>query len=797
MNADDTDADSSSSLSTKITVIVFWGLVIIGISFTGILLHNIKQDTLESRETIADSIAYYIDAIANDEITLSDLSEQSVSRKLNHIITSYENIKVELWKNNRLINYAENNFQSIETSKFIREINSPKNQQSNILLHVIFPSFDETIHIERKQLLVGLGALLLCFGVVLKLLLERILNLPMSNMVNTAQSISTGIQVEFDEKRDDEFGYLSRFINKAIKQLRISENESIRAREFAEVTLQSIGDGVVTTDATGKITMINSVAEILSGYTLESAQSKYLSEILPLVDEENGYAVTHPINFCLANKQTIEIDSNCALVRNDKSIIPVATSVAPITDNNENLLGAVMVFHDVSEARSLQRELSYQASHDHLTGLYNRREFDRELKQALAHAKRDNLTHTLCYLDLDQFKVINDTCGHAAGDVLLKELSDLIRNSLRKADVFARLGGDEFAVLLFHCSITQAKNVAENIRNLINDYCFQWEGKSFRVGVSIGITKISHTANNVDEVLATADMACYAAKEDGRNRVRVYQDDDTLLLRRRDEMNMVSAVRKALAEDRFELFVQPIVSTTDKEDCKDYEVLIRMKDEEGEYVLPYRFIPAAERYQLMSSIDRWVVHTSIMHMLNNTNNKDVSLAINLSGQSINEDDFLQFVIDEISKYSIDASRICFEITETAAVNNLSQAVSFIESLKQYKCRFSLDDFGTGVSSFEYLKRLPVDYLKIDGTFIKQMHDSNVDQAMVKAINEVAKVMGMQTIAEFVENEDIYRILHDIGVNFAQGYWVSKPKPIDKIIPLQHIIPVSSNIKRIK
>ncbi len=504
MNADVSKTESSSSLSTKITVIVFWGLVIIGISFTAILLHNIKQDTLESREIIADSIAFHMDAIVNDDNTFTDLSEQSVTDKIHHIVASYENIKIELWRNSKLLNYAENKYQAIETNEFIRNIKSLNNKHSNLVLHVIFPSFDEVLHVERKQLLVGLGALLLGFGVVLKILLERILNLPMSNMVNAAQSISMGKHEEFDEKRDDEFGYLARFINKAITQMRISENESIRAKEFAEVTLQSIGDGVVTTDATGRIILINSVAEALSGYTLEFAQSRSLSEILPLVDEENGRAIEHPINSCLANNRTIEIDSNCALVRIDKSVIPVVTSVAPITDENESLLGAVMVFHDVSEARTLQRELSYQASHDHLTGLYNRREFDKDLKHALALAKRDNLTHTLCYLDLDQFKVINDTCGHVAGDELLKELSGLIRNSLRKADVFARLGGDEFALLLLHCSITQATNVAENIRKIINDYCFLWEGKSFRIGVSIGLAKISQNSNNADEVLASS-----------------------------------------------------------------------------------------------------------------------------------------------------------------------------------------------------------------------------------------------------------------------------------------------------
>lgn len=777
------DAESNSSLSTKITVIVFWGLVIIGLSFSGILLHHINKDTLENRQLIADSIAYNVESIVNSIDTINHLSGQEVSEKLKHIISTNENIKIELRFNSKLINYAENNFQSTQINEITREIKSSGHDQGDIILHAIFPSFEEVMHLERKQLLVGLGALLLAFGVILKILLERILNLPMSNMVSTAQSISTGQFEEFNEKRNDEFGYIARFINKAMEQMRVSENESIRAKEFAEVTLQSIGDGVITTDATGKIIFMNPIAVTLSKHALELVQSKLISDVLPLTDEEDGKVIPHPINDCLAESRSIEIDSNCALVRKDNSKIPVSISVAPITDRNNNLLGAVMVLHDASEARNLQRDLSYQASHDHLTGLYNRREFDRDLKHAVAHAKRDNLSHALCYLDLDQFKVINDTCGHAAGDELLKELSTQIKHELRKSDVFARLGGDEFAVLLLHCSINKATIVAENIRKLINDFCFHWEGKPFRIGVSIGLAKISDNAHTADEVLASADMACYAAKEDGRNRVHVYHENDELLLKRRDEMSMVSAIRKAMTENRFVLFAQPIVSTADKDDCKHYEVLIRMKDEEGQYILPYRFLPAAERYQLMSSIDRWVVHASIMHMLDNADNKNFSLAINLSGQSINEDAFLQFVIDEINKYDVDASRICFEITETAAVNSLSHAVTFIETLKNHKCRFSLDDFGTGVSSFEYLKRLPVDYLKIDGVFVKQMHENDIDRAMVKAINEVGEVMGMKTIAEFVENEMIYENLRDIGVSFAQGYWVSKPEPIENIIPM--------------
>lgn len=781
MATDLIENESISDLSTKITVIVFWGLVIIGLSFTGILLHNIKQKSLENNEAIADSIAYYVDGIVSRNNLSSPLSKQLMSGELKRLVSRYENIKIELWRGNELINHAENSVHSGSTQAYVRRINTPLNDSANAAIHVIFPEFNDLMTVERKRLIVGLGVLLLCFGVGFKILLEKILNLPMSNMVKAAKSISTGKYEKFDEKRNDEFGYLARFINKAIEEIRVSEYESIRAREFAEVTLQSIGDGVVTTDDTGKIIFINPIAETLTGYSLVSSRSKHLSDILRLVDEGSEKTIAHPIHSCLEKIKTIEIESNCALIRHDNSKIPITTSVAPITDNNGNLLGAVMVFHDVSEARSLQKELTFQASHDELTGLYNRREFDHKLKQALVHAKRDNQVHSLCYFDLDRFKVINDTCGHAAGDALLRELSVQIKSTLRKSDVFARLGGDEFSVLLLHCSIAQAAVVAENIRQLINSFRFMWEGKSFQLGVSFGLAKISSLENNAEEILAAADMACYVAKEDGRNRVHFCQENDELLLLRRDEMSMVSAIKEALVEDRFELFAQPIVSTGDKSDCKHYEVLLRMKDENGSYVLPYRFIPSAERYQLMPSIDRWVVHHSIMYMLDKKADTSFSLAINLSGQSISEDEFLQFIIDEINEHDIDPSRLCFEVTETAAVKNLSHAVSFIEGLKKYNCRFSLDDFGTGVSSFEYLKRLPVDYLKIDGIFIKSMHESKIDQAMVKAIDEVAKVMGMQTIAEFVENEAIYKILNDIGVDFAQGYWVLKPAPIDGVI----------------
>lgn len=774
------ETDSGSSLSTKITMIVFWGLAIIGMCFASILLHYIQDETIEHHTSIADSIAYYVGALKPTK----DLSSVQMKTELEVIIQKYDNIKIELYQANKLINYAENKFYTVQPVVFTRSVSIDKKNNIPFELNIILPSVEETIYDKRKKLLLGLGVLILAFGVVLKIVLERIINLPMSRMVGTAQLIlDESSENKFDEQRDDEFGYLARFINQAIEQMRESKLESIRAKEIAEVTLESIGDGVVTTDKYGKIIFMNPVAEELSGYKSDYAKSKPLSEVLKIIDEENGGDIEHPIISCLEDNKSIEIDGNSALICNDKSVIPVVTSVAPITDTRGSIHGAVMVFHDMSEARLLQRELTYQASHDHLTGLYNRREFDRELKKALFLCKRDKQAHTLCYLDLDQFKVINDTCGHAAGDVFLKELAEHIQGSLRRSDIFARLGGDEFALLLLHCTISQATGIAENMRKLISEFRFSWEEKFFQVGVSIGVSPLSDAINGAAEVLATADLACYMAKEEGRNRVYVYQEDDESTQSRRKEMSMVSAVRQALEEDRFELFAQPITSTSNKSKWQHFEILLRMRDEEGACIAPSRFLPAAERYQLMPSIDRWVVHNAIIFMAEKNKNKEYSLAINLSGQSINDKDFLKFIVDEISEYGVDASRICFEITETAAVNNISHATSFINELKKLNCKFSLDDFGTGVSSFEYLKRLPVDYLKIDGAFVSHMDSEKIDKAMIKAINEIAVVMGMKTIAEFVENETIFNLLKEIGVDFAQGYWISEPKPIDEIISI--------------
>jgi diguanylate cyclase (GGDEF)-like protein/PAS domain S-box-containing protein len=771
------------SLSTKITVIVFWGLIFVGLIFAAILFRNIEVATQESRESLADNIAYRIhEALDHDK--LRDNLELSTLMYL--LEEDYPALSINLIHDGKSIAVAGENLDKQSSQEVLKAIRFTSTTGERVFAQVViqFPSLQTTLHSKRTPLLIGLGILLLLFGSIVKSLLDRILSSPLSKMVETAREISSGnIEGEhsFDDKRDDEFGYVARFINEAIQKMQDSQDDAWDAKELAEVTLQSIGDGVITTDKEGKIRFMNPVAENMLGVSSIDVQRAYLRDIMLIIDEETAETIIHPITQCLYENRSIELESNCAIQRSDDKEYPVEITVSPIAGKGGEVHGAVIVLHDVRQARALQRELSYQASHDPLTGLYNRREFDRELKRALERTKRDNEEHALCYLDLDQFKIINDTCGHAAGDQLLQRLTATLRGKLRKADILARLGGDEFGVLLAHCPIERAIDVAESLRVLIKEFRFAWGDKSFQIGVSVGLVAVSQEQSCSAEILSAADMACYVAKEQGRNRVHIYQPDDENMHLRREEMGMVSAVRKALAEDRFELFAQPIISTHG-ESAPHYELLIRMRDEEYGYVSPGAFLPAAERYQLMSDIDRWVIGESLRLLMEQDRcGREVLISINLSGQSLGEEHFLDYVLTKLDRIGACATQVCFEITETVAVNNLSIALKFIEAIKHYGCKFSLDDFGAGVSSFGYLKNLPVDYVKIDGVFIRAIHNNEVDQAMVKAIAEVSRVMGIKTVAEFVENKESFDLLKEIGIDFAQGYWIEKPKPVSECL----------------
>ncbi len=469
-------------------------------------------------------------------------------------------------------------------------------------------------------------------------------------------------------------------------------------------------------------------------------------------------------------------------VLNEKSEIYVHEIGEPIIDESGAVIRTFGTLQDITVRKQTEEQLSYQASHDALTGLINRHEFERRAERLLSTTRRDEDKHALCYLDLDQFKVVNDTCGHAAGDEMLRQLSTVLQNTVRHRDTLARLGGDEFGVLMEHCPLDNAHRVANSLLNAIQDYQFSWEEYSFKVGVSIGLVPITTSITNLTELLRDADAACYMAKDNGRNRIHVYHTEDSEIAKRHGEMQWVTRIQHALDEDQFCLYAQSIVPLDNSSD-KHYELLVRMIDDKRETIPPGAFLAAAERYNLMTQIDYWVIEKTFSllaeHKAFQSQIKFVS--INLSGQSLIEQDLLDFIITQLDETGVDAGKICFEITETAAISNLGVAMKSISTLKELGCRFALDDFGSGLSSFAYLKNLPVDYLKIDGMFVRDIVEDPIDHAMVKSINEIGHVMGMQTIAEFVENDVIKGMLKEIGVNYAQGYGIDKPMCFEELL----------------
>ncbi|MGH8677009.1 MAG: EAL domain-containing protein, partial [Burkholderiales bacterium] len=561
---------------------------------------------------------------------------------------------------------------------------------------------------------------------------------------------------------------------------KLAANELHAEKERAQVTLASIADGVITTDTDGWVEYLNPVAESLTGWASAAARGLPLKAIFRIIEESGRKLAPDPIDMVLREERTVEVAATMLLLKNDGSEIPIVHSAAPIRDRSGTITGVVLVLHDVSSERQYAAKLSYQASHDSLTGLINRNEFENRLSIALKTAAQIGRHHALMYLDLDQFKVVNDTCGHAAGDQLMRQVSDLLQRRLREGDTLARLGGDEFGVLLESCPADHALRIADELRQAVMDFHFVWESRAFNIGVSIGLVNIEHNLFTLTDVLSAADAACYMAKEKGRNRVQVYHAEDTEISLRHGEMEWVGRIQKALEEDRFVLYSQYIApikrSRTHGTHC---ELLVRMLDEKGDLVPPMAFIPAAERYGLMPAIDRWVIRTAFA-TLSRRHAEGGELidvcAINLSGASIGDERFHDFIGEQFQRFGVQPQSICFEITETAAIANLDRATKFIKDLKSLGCLFSLDDFGAGMSSFAYLKHLPVDYLKIDGGFVKDMADNPIDRSMVEAINSIGHVMGKQTIAEFVDSDQVMALLRKIGVDFAQGYGVAKPQP---------------------
>ncbi|OUS23597.1 hypothetical protein A9Q99_26465 [Gammaproteobacteria bacterium 45_16_T64] len=552
-----------------------------------------------------------------------------------------------------------------------------------------------------------------------------------------------------------------------------SHPESNRKVKFA---LDNINQGVITTDRQGRVTQLNVVAQKLlhcdssvSGQPIEDIFSPFntsFDNIQLLYDA------------CLISKSAVECDSHSLVEIKEGIELWVTYSVSPVLKNGE-IVEFVVIFHDVSESQSLLERLRLQTSKDALTNLYNRQEFEKQIKISLDSAKRKGHGHSFLLVDLDQFKVINESCGHHAGDELLRQLARLLESKVRTYDVVARMGGDEFAIMLKNCNEVGANSIAESILESIREFRFVWDGKIFSLTASIGIVLISSAIKHVQTVLSYADFAVHAAKDGGKNRIQLYDKNQKNLAHQHEQLEWVTKINYALEHDLLVLSSQKICPISTAAGTQThFEMLVRMLGQDGKIIPPGAFLPAAERYNLMPQIDRWVIKSAFRWLAANAGKRSVYTglcSINLSGHSISDETFFQFVDEQFQRTKIPGNLICFEITESMAIYNLAQTLEFIHKFKAFGCKFALDDFGSGFSSYGYLKSLPVDFLKIDGSFVRQMINDPVDLAMVKSINEVGHVMNTMTIAEFVENDETLHKLKEIGVDFAQGYGIGEPE----------------------
>ncbi|RMG37499.1 MAG: EAL domain-containing protein [Gammaproteobacteria bacterium] len=582
-----------------------------------------------------------------------------------------------------------------------------------------------------------------------------------------------------------DWGSFGVLIARDLTAQRAAEELLYREKELAQITLQSIQEAVVTTDARGRVNSVNQAACHLLRRDEEDLTDRPLTDLLAFSALEHRRAARDGLQTVLQRGESVQLEGQPEIRFNNGDRIFLKGRLAPLRAADRSIVGCVMVMQDVTSETRMREILSWQATHDDLTSLINRREFERRL-QEMIEQRRGDTRHVLLYLDLDQFKLINDNCGHDAGDQLLRQLTSRLGTRLRDSDTLARLGGDEFAVLLPHCSVEDGRRIADDLRGIVRSFRFEWEGRTFGVGVSIGLVALDEQILSITDALSAADSACYIAKEKGRDQLVVYQPSGDEEQRRREEMSQTALIREALETGRFCLWTQPIVPIQGRPGDWSIEILVRMLGEDGNIIAPGCFIPGAERYHLMTHIDRWVLHALCVRWRD-----DPALfapidkiAVNLSGQSIANDEFLEFAIDTVEGFGLPWEKLCFEITETAAVSSIEKARHFIRSLKARKARFALDDFGSGLSSFAYLKQLPVDYLKIDGAFVKDMEHDPIDAAMVRSISDIGRAMNLQTIAEFVENEQVVGMLRDAGVHYAQGYGICRPMPLEQLTEFQ-------------
>jgi diguanylate cyclase (GGDEF)-like protein/PAS domain S-box-containing protein len=550
----------------------------------------------------------------------------------------------------------------------------------------------------------------------------------------------------------------------------------------AMATLDAMGESVITIDAEGRIDYVNTSAETLLGQSFDQVIGKSFSDVASLVDESDRRSLGDPVRMALTAGGRVTMGRRAVLVpANGAAERSVELNVTPLTSDAKETVGLVLVLHDTSELRGLARQMTYQASHDALTGLVNRREFERRLQEAMDSAQTGDAAHALCYLDLDRFKVVNDTCGHTAGDNMLREVASIIKDAVRDSDTVGRIGGDEFALLLVGCPLEKARQIADDVVRSVNDYRFVWKDKIFNIGVSIGLVEIGRGGGAIGDLMNSADSACYVAKKQGGVHVHVYSAREEANARHSGEIHWLQRLQSALRDNKFELYYQPIVhARVGGLRGPALEVFVRLEGENGQPgAPPAEFIRAAERYRLMPHVDRWVVQ-AVLSAIGRGGMKlpeGRSVAINIAGQTLGDSEFLEFVVDCFDHTGASPSDVCFEVTESSVVANLDHARRFIAVLHGMGCEFALDDFGSGLSSFTTLKTLPIDYLKIDGSFIRNLAVDTVNQAMVAAMIELSRSLNFRVVAEQVEDQLSLDAVKNMGIDFVQGFIIARPLPL--------------------
>jgi len=613
-----------------------------------------------------------------------------------------------------------------------------------------------------------------------------------------AVGLMTGMHRSALRLGKDKLEIIKLFSARAAAELerKLAAGDVLSAKEKAQITLHSIGDAVITTDNTGCIDYMNPVAETLTGWRFHQVMGMSLEAVLHLEDDNTGLVIPDPALRCLSEKRIVAPKSDNVLISRNGERYSIQGSAGPMLDSSGDCIGVVLVFKDVTDSHRLQKLMVHKATHDPLTGLVNRSEFEQRLKKALQSTREYENTHALLYLDLDQFKVVNDAAGHTAGDELLKQICALLANQLRGRDTLGRLGGDEFSVLLENCPLSKATKVAKILIDVIREYRFSWEGKTYQVGVSIGIVPITAESTSTAELMIQADQACYSAKDLGRGRAHVYDPKVVELAQRHGEILQVSDLREAIDNERFQLFYQPITSLdpAQTENHTHAEVLLRMLDQSGNYILPGSFLPAADRFGLMQQIDRWVIGKifgDYAHLF--MQNPNLLLSLNLSANSIADDTLGDYIAQMLDRSVVLPQQICFEVNETVLTNNFSNISQLIKRLGDLGCRFALDNFGSGLANFSLIKNLKIDFIKIDGNLVRDISEDAIDRAMVESINTMGHLLGIRTIAECADSESIIQTLKSLGIDYAQGFYLGNPVSMDDVGGLNSTIYENSRV----